>query len=214
MSLADLLLAPRAGGPELSGVVVGVVTDARDPDGLGRVRVEFPLLAAEGQAARIQSDWVRVASFFAGRQRGAFFLPRKDDEVLLAFAHGNVALPYVVGVLWNGVDRPPVPAKEQQAVGEIRTAGGHRIRFDDAARSERIEITDRKGNRVLVDTKAERITVKANKEVVVEVTAGKVVMRARDITLQATGKLSLRGREVEVTGTAGVRVRGATVDLN
>ena len=81
----------------LSGVVVGVVTDTEDPEGLGRVRVSFPWLGAAPQ-----SSWCRVATPLAGDGHGVWFSPELDTEALVAFEHGDFNHPYVLGYLWNG----------------------------------------------------------------------------------------------------------------
>ncbi|WP_435210111.1 phage baseplate assembly protein V [Streptomyces sp. bgisy034] len=105
--------APAGGG--FLGVVIGIVRNNRDPQGLGRVKVELPWLA-DGTL----TDWARVAVPMAGPGTGFFFLPEPDDEVLVAFEHGNPEVPYVVGALWNGKDRPPVtePPVTEPAVTE------------------------------------------------------------------------------------------------
>jgi hypothetical protein len=36
-----------------------------------------------------------------------FCLPEADDEVLVAFAHGDPETPFLVGSLWNPKDTPP-----------------------------------------------------------------------------------------------------------
>src|SRR5437868_3604561 len=106
MNLFDLLVESEERGTmagRISGVVVGVVTNNQgDPDGLGRVKVKFPWLSNEEE-----SFWARVAAPMAGKERGFYFLPEVEDEVLVAFEQGDVRFPYVVGSLWNGKDAPP-----------------------------------------------------------------------------------------------------------
>ncbi|MGH9844765.1 MAG: phage baseplate assembly protein V [Blastocatellia bacterium] len=85
-------------------LVVGVVTDNKDPARLGRVKVKYPWLSAEQT-----SDWARVVSPGAGRQRGLQFTPRVEDEVLVGFEMGDVHHPYVIGGLWNGQAKPHDP---------------------------------------------------------------------------------------------------------
>ena len=85
------------------GVVVGVVTNNQDPDGMHRVKVHFPWLSDD-----VESNWARVAAPMAGGNRGVYFLPEVDDEVLVAFEHGKVDHPYVIGSLWNQQDRPHI----------------------------------------------------------------------------------------------------------
>ena len=83
-------------------MVVGIVTDNADPENLGRVKVKYPWLAADAV-----SSWARLAAPGAGKDYGIAWLPQVDDEVLVAFAHGDVGEPYVLGGLWNGIDKPP-----------------------------------------------------------------------------------------------------------
>jgi len=84
------------------GVTVGIVTNNKDPDGLGRVKATLPWMADQ-----IETDWARVVTPMAGGSRGVYFLPEVDDEVLVAFEHGDPGSPYVLGGLWNGKDKPP-----------------------------------------------------------------------------------------------------------
>ena len=81
------LLGPADGADRFHGVVVGVVTNNQDPDGMHRVKVRFPWLSGEDE-----SHWARVAAAMAGNDRGAYFLPEVDDEVLVAFEHGDLRL--------------------------------------------------------------------------------------------------------------------------
>ena len=74
------LLGDKAAQGGIGGVVIGVVTNNQDPDELGRVKLRFPWLSED-----YESNWARVASLMAGKERGAYFLPDVDDEVLVAF---------------------------------------------------------------------------------------------------------------------------------
>jgi phage protein D len=91
---APMMTAPR-------GVVVALVTDVSDPEGLGRVKVSFPWLSDD-----FVSGWARTVQAGAGKNRGAMVLPEVGDEVLVVFEQGDVRRPYVLGGLWNGVDTP------------------------------------------------------------------------------------------------------------
>ncbi|MGH9002624.1 MAG: VgrG-related protein, partial [Acidimicrobiia bacterium] len=101
-----------AGGPgpaTIAGVVPALVTNVKDTANLGRVKVKFPWLDEQ-----VETDWIRLATPNAGPSRGLLVLPEVDDEVLVAFEHGDLRRPYVVGALWNGKDKPP--ARVSQAV--------------------------------------------------------------------------------------------------
>jgi hypothetical protein len=131
------------------GVVVAVVTDNRDPMELGRVKVKYPWLADE-----FSSDWVRMAMPMAGPDRGMLFIPEIDDEVLVAYEHGDVNRPFIVGCLWNGVDKPPL--KNSDAVPSnvdfrrIKTRYGHIIELEDTAGKGRIVIHTPGGQRIVL----------------------------------------------------------------
>src|SRR5262249_15116041 len=95
------LMTPASKNGWASSVVVGVVTQNDDPDGLGRVRVKYPSLDKE-----TEGWWARIASAGAGQERGLLMMPTVGDEVLVAFENGDVRRPYVLGGLWNGKAQP------------------------------------------------------------------------------------------------------------
>ena len=74
------------------GVVTGIVKNLSDPEGQGRIELVFPWLSDS-----VRSSWAPVASMLAGKDRGAFFMPEIDDEVLVAFEHGDMNHPFIVG---------------------------------------------------------------------------------------------------------------------
>lgn len=92
------LSAPGAtGGPDhVPGVVCGLVTDVNDPLGLGRVKVILPWLSPD-----YETDWAPVSQLGASDKAGAMFLPGPRDQVLVAFEHGDLRRPYVLGSVVN-----------------------------------------------------------------------------------------------------------------
>ena len=80
-----------------------------DPDNSYRVKVKIPwVIDAGNNDSEFETSWARVNVFMAGSDRGSFFMPEVDDEVLVAFEHGDANFPYIVGVLWDGNSQPPV----------------------------------------------------------------------------------------------------------
>ena len=100
------------------GVVVATVKSLDDPRGEGRIQIEFPWLPDI-----TEHPWAPIAAPLAGGERGMFFMPEPKDEVLVAFEHGDFDHPFVVGFLWNGVDRPPESDTHNRV---IVTPGGTR----------------------------------------------------------------------------------------
>ncbi len=194
-ALADLF-SPTDRRGRVYGMVVGVVTNNQDPDGLGRVKVKFPWLSEEDE-----SFWARVVTPMAGNARGLYFLPEVDDEVLLAFEHGDVRFPYVLGALWNGQDKPPESNDDgKNDRRTIKSRSGHIIRLDDSDEAK-IEIVDKTGkNSVVIDSSANTITISADADIVIR---------------SSSGKLTLSGNGVEITSQAGIKVEaGSNLDLN
>jgi uncharacterized protein involved in type VI secretion and phage assembly len=136
------------------GVVTGVVKNLIDPDGQGRIELQFPWLSDS-----VRSSWAPVASALAGKERGAFFMPEIDDEVLVAFEHGDVNHPFIVGFLWNGVDTPPETTNQNRV---IKTPGGHQLRFEDTDGAKKVVLKSNGGHHIEIDDSAETITIKTN----------------------------------------------------
>lgn len=86
----------------IPGVMAAIVTQNQDPEGLGRVRLRL-----DGSREGVETDWARVAAPMTRSARETFVLPEIGDEVLVAFAQGDVRFPYVLGALWSRFNRPP-----------------------------------------------------------------------------------------------------------
>ena len=197
------------------GVVIGVVTNNQDPDGLGRVKVHLPWLSME-----IESNWARVVAPMAGNDRGLYLLPEVNDEVLVAFEHGRAEFPYVLGSLWNGKDKSPGTNEDgKNNVRLLKSRSGHVVRLDDTDGGEKIEIVDAKGKQSIVfDTAAGTLTLTADQDVVIESKNGQLKLSGNkgvEITAPAgAGKLETQ-QSLEVKSSGGqVNVKGTTINLN
>jgi uncharacterized protein involved in type VI secretion and phage assembly len=143
----------------IRGAVVGLVTNNKDPDNRGRIKVRFPWLGDD-----IESNWARVACFYAGPGRGGYIMPEVGDEVLLMFERGDPASPYMVGALWNGEDTPPGPGNPdgENNTKWFQSRSGHVYRFEDKDGAELIELRDCSGNlRFEIDVPKDLITIEA-----------------------------------------------------
>jgi hypothetical protein len=115
------------------GVTVGKVINPLDPMTLGRVQVQLPFIDSLDL-----SPWARVAVPMAGLLHGTYFIPNLDDEVLVAFEHGDVNAPYIIGCLWNAMAPPPLSSPLPQ-IRAIRTLTGNQIVFTEAPPSVTIQ---------------------------------------------------------------------------
>ena len=211
----DLIAPHRRESERMFGVVVGIVTNNEDPDGLHRVKVRFPWLSEEHE-----STWARVVTPMAGNERGFYTLPEVDDEVLVAFAHGRVELPFVLGSLWNGQDVPPADnADGENNIRVFKSRSGHVIRLDDTDGAEKIEIADSEGKQSLVfDTAANTLTLTAEKDVVIESKDGMIKLTGKkgvEITApDGKGKLEANSGLELKSPSGNVDVKGTTINLN
>lgn len=175
---------------KMFGVEVAIVTDVKDPDKLGRVKVKFPRLPGSPP-----SDWVRVVQPAAGAGRGFYWLPEVEDEVLVAFERGESNRPYIVGALWNGKDKPMKDAyKDDNTTRMIQTKSGHQIILSDKKGEEKIQIADKSGKRTMTwDVKAKKFLIEAKEGDVYISAEKKIVLTCEDleITTKKTAKIDV-----------------------
>lgn len=182
--------------------LVGIVTDNKDPKGWGRVRVKFPTLTPEKDSKAHASYWARIVSMGAGLNRGFDCLPEINDEVLVAFEHGDIHRPYVIGSVWNGKDLPPEnPQNSVTNNGEVRlrtfkTRTGHSLQFvendQDNSRAG-VYIKTSQGHEIRLNDSNSSIEIKTKK--------GESILlnESSGITIHS-GSIKLEG-QVEVTGS-------------
>jgi len=211
-SLIDTLApATGQGSGKTYGVVVGIVTNNQDPDKMGRVKVKFPWLSDDQE-----SWWARIATPMAGGSRGAYFLPEVDDEVLVAFEHGDMRFPYVVGALWNGKDSPPTTNDDgQNNIREIKSRSGHIIRLDDTNGNEKIEILDKTGsNSLTIASSDNSITLTCNGRMKLQA-MGIDISSQTDINIEAQTTMAVKaGATMDVNANAIMTIKGAMVKIN
>jgi uncharacterized protein involved in type VI secretion and phage assembly len=220
MSLMELLrdVGGGASGGRIEGVLVGIVTNNHDPDGMGRVRVRFPV-----RESNDDSYWARIATLMAGKERGSFFLPEVGDEVLVAFEQGNAEHPYVIGALWNGQDVPPEPNSDgKNNIRKIRSRSGHEILFNDdaEARQEKVVIKTKAGHVITLDdasgqekieikdkTGSNAISIDSNQNAIALSSAVKLSIKSQIIEIEAQGMLTLKAN-------ATLTIQGTLVKIN
>jgi uncharacterized protein involved in type VI secretion and phage assembly len=205
MSGLELLMhagaaAAMAGHGHWFGVYPALVSDIKDPESSGRVKVTLPWSPDNG-SERYEA-WARVATLMGGKQRGSWFIPDVNDEVLVVFEAGDPRRPYVIGGLWNGSDAPPESMDgggnnykkvlrsrngvkitlddqdgQEQFIAE--TPGGQKLTLKDGPGS--IEIADSNGNSIRME--ASGITINAS--AVVTINASSLNVSASAVAVNA-----------------------------
>ncbi|NJM47385.1 MAG: phage tail protein [Alkalinema sp. RU_4_3] len=212
MSLFQELLEPTTlTTSRIYGVVIGLVTNSEDPEKMGRVKVKYPWLSDTDE-----SNWARIATPMAGKERGFFFPPEVDDEVLIAFEQGDTRFPYVVGFLWNGKDTPPVQNDGKSNLRMIKSRSGHIIQFNDEDGRETIEIIDKSSkNKISIDTKNNKISITSEADIELSAPKGKITLDAQTLELKSKAATKIEsGSNLDIKASGQLNCKGAIINLN
>jgi len=191
---------PGGFGGRWYGCFPALVSDVKDPDGQGRVKLTLPWSPDTG-SSRYEA-WARLATMMGGNNRGSWFIPDVNDEVLVMFEGGDARRPYVVGGLWNGTDQPPqsMDGSGNNDVKVLRSRNGVKVTLDDQNGQEKficetpggqkitlkdgpgvVEIVDSNGNSMKLESSGVTITASAK----VTVNASQVAVSAGMVTVDA-----------------------------
>jgi hypothetical protein len=197
------------------GVTTGRVIDVLDPLMLGRVKVQLPFIDALDLA-----PWARIAVPFAGIMSGHYFIPNFGDQVLVAFEHGDVNAPYVIGALWTAMSPPPLQSPVPQ-IRAIRTLAGNQIVITEAPPSIAIQNAPTPpvalpappsptGPHCTVMLSPAGVQVMSPTMVMVQVAATTLLVTPEGITMQASGNVvSLSPAGVTISSAGALNVTAA-----
>ena len=210
----------------VSAVQRAKVMDNQDPEKLGRIRVQF--LWQEEQDPNLMTPWIRIAQPHGGGDKGFYFIPEIDEEVMVGFENGNAEKPYVVATLYHGKEQRPDTAwySDGNDIKAIRTRNGHTIEIHDEGSGGYIRIYDyNKENYILTFSTDDKliklestgnIELHAKSDVVIEA-GGNIKMKAgsditqkadSNISLEATSKMTLKSVNHEQTASASMKLDG------
>ncbi len=189
-TLEEAFSSERAG--RWFGVYPALVSDIKDPDGQGRVKVKLPWSPdIDGSA---YEAWARLATMMAGSNRGSWFVPDANDEVLVGFEGGDPRRPYVLGALWNGSDAPP---ESMDGAGNnfkkvLRSRNGVKVTLDD---------TDGRETLVVETPGGQRMTLKdgPGSVEVVDSNGNSIKLEASGITVTAAAKVTVTAGTAEIS---------------
>lgn len=196
------------------GVTVGKVINPLDPMLLGRVQVQLPFIDSLDL-----SPWARVAVPMAGPAHGFYFIPNINDEVLVAFEHGDISAPYIIGSLWNAMAPPPLPSPIPQ-IRMIRTLVGNQIVFTEIPPT--ITINTPAGQTILLSPAGVQI-MSDPKDIINITPAGIQIMSGANlinltpdgITISGTPNLNLTAPgAINITAGGAVSITAPLVKIN
>ncbi|MFG0273723.1 MAG: type VI secretion system Vgr family protein [Phycisphaerales bacterium] len=227
----DYLPHRRAIRPRIDGVLPAiVVTSDSDVDEHGRIRVKFPWADDD------MSAWVRVAQPWAGKDRGVQFLPHVDDEVLVAFEHGDPSQPIIIGSLHNSENTIPTSLSSEWTKSIVKTKAehlltfedkggeefvevltginGHKIRLDD--KDQFIEVTSGGGHTLTLDDMGKKVELKSagGAELTMDDNSQTVTIKVGGCSIEmAPAGITIKATQVTVKGDAKVAVEGAMTEV-
>lgn len=200
----------------LYGVTTGIVTNNKDPEKIGRIKVKMPICFDKEE-----SDWIRVVTPMSGNSRGFFFLPEVDDEVLVIYREGYMNDAYVLGSLWNTGEVPPETNEEgDNLIKKVLTKGGHELVFDDEDGKGSITIKSKGGGKIFIDDEKSTVTISAQgggNTIKIDGDKGEItVSAANKVTVKSGGSQLLldgAGAKVDIKSDAALSIKGATVEI-
>ena len=218
--------APRAGAllPAVSGLQIGKVISNDDPDAEHRVRVMLPLVTEE------DGIWARVASLDAGKERGFFFRPEIDDEVVVGFLEDDPRRAVILGMLHSSANAAPLTGSDDNHEKGYQSRSGMRLYFNDEKKllsietpagnkmtlsedDKSVKLEDQNGNKI--EMTGDGIKIESAK--VLELKAGTEIKLESGTSFDVKGGTQLKlegGSGAELTSSAMTKIKGSIVNIN
>jgi uncharacterized protein involved in type VI secretion and phage assembly len=176
------------------GVYPALVSDIKDPDGSGRVKVTLPWSPDTGGDR--YDAWARLATMMGGNNRGTWFIPDVNDEVLVMFEGGDPRRPYVVGALWNGSDSPP---DSMDGAGNnyrkvIRSRNGVKVTLDDTDGLEKFIAETPGGQKVTLQDGPGAVWIEDSN-------GNSIKLETSGITITSAAKVTVNASMMEVSAS-------------
>jgi uncharacterized protein involved in type VI secretion and phage assembly len=176
------------------GVFPALVRDLKDPDNQGRIKVALPWLTDSGGAT--YEVWARLATMMGGNNRGTWFIPDVDDEVLVAFEAGDPRRPYVLGGLWNGKDSPPesIDSAAKNELKVIRSRNGVKVTLEDKDGQERLELETPGGQKLILKDGPGTVEIDDSN-------GNSIKLESQGITVTTSAKITVNASTAEVSAS-------------
>jgi uncharacterized protein involved in type VI secretion and phage assembly len=185
---------PSGMGGRWYGVFPAQIKDIQDPDGQGRVKISLPWMPDSDNGT--YEVWARLATLMGGNNRGSWFIPDVDDEVLVAFEGGDARRPFVLGGLWNGKDSPP---ESMDGAGNnykkiLRSRNGVKLTLDDQDGQESFIVETPGGQKVTLKDGPGSVEV-------VDSNGNSIKLESAGVTVTASAKVTIKASTVEVSAS-------------
>ena len=210
--------------------VLGAVTDNRDPECLGRVRISLDALIPGSE-----STWLPVAGGSRKGGAGLWTLPEIGTQALAVFTAADRSRGYVLGFIYDRQHRPPEHSTESSAESTVLQTRKHRIEITDEDGKEEIRIESAGGKMRVITGKGKGLQVinelgginikcrnfKCEGEGEIHLATKKTLTARTDdaLKIKAGGSLNitsdkavnLKGKNIKMSGTKGVTAEGKQI---
>jgi type VI secretion system secreted protein VgrG len=161
---------------------IATVKDNKDPQNMGRVRVQMLWQQATDQ----MTDWLRVMTPDAGggkdgaKNRGLVVVPEPGDQVLICFRYNDPDRPFIMGSMFHG--KTGGGGGQGNNTKSLNSKSGHTISLDDG---KGITIVDKSGNNKVEIDGTNTITITAAQKIVLTNGTASLTMDGDTITISA-----------------------------
>lgn len=202
----DLRPLPAAGLlPAISGLHSGVVTALQDdPDGEDRIKVRLPIISADEDGI-----WARLATLDAGNERGTYFRPEIDDEVIVGFLNDDPRHPVVLGMCHSSAKPAPEPASDDNHKKGYVSREKLKLSFDDEKKIITLETPG--GNKLVLSDEDKGISLEdQNGNKIVMNDSGIQFQTDKEMSLKASQDLKLEGLNVQIKAQSNFKAEGSS----
>ncbi len=200
---SDIVDHPAMGSVSgVNGLQIAKV-DALEGDPLNEERIYIRLMNDENTKL-----WARVATLDAGNQRGSFFMPEIDDEVVVGFIDGNPNQAIVLGMLHSSQAASPYPLADDNNIKGFVTREKITIEFDDEKKA--LKIATPGGNTLLVSDDQKGISLEdQNGNTLVMNDQGVTIESKKALNLKAAQDVSIEGNNINIKANAQLKATGS-----
>lgn len=185
----------------ISGLQIGKVLQLQnDPDGEDRILVKIPVIDNTSNGS-----WVRVACLDAGSDRGSFFRPEIDDEVIVGFINDDPRHGVMLGMLNSSAKKAPLSAKDVNDEKGFFTRSAMRIHINDNTKT--ITIDTPAGNSIQLDEQGAKIEI-------VDQNSNKISMSSSGISIESSQSITLKaGMNLSLSAGASLTIGGTSLSV-
>ncbi len=198
---------PKAGAmlPAIEGLQIGIVTKLEsDPDGEDRIQVRVPVIHKDDEGI-----WCRIATLDAGNERGTFFRPEIEDEVIVGFLNNDPRHAVVLGMCNSSAKPAPLTASDDNHEKGYVSRSKMKVIFNDDKKTITMETPA--GNKFVITEEDKAIKMEdQNGNKLTMNQDGIKLESAKDIILKATGDLKFEGVNAECKASASMKMQGSS----